>query len=75
MSTLVVFRNNISHARFFEARSQLAALKVGLCIVGTLVATAPVDTPEALEAKIQRLDQNFQVITSAAREREYRARN
>ena len=34
--TLVVFRNNISHSRYFEARALLSSIKAGACVTATL---------------------------------------
>ena len=49
VSTLVAFRNYISHSRYFEARTLLSAVKNGLCLVATLVVSC---SPDAIEEHV-----------------------
>ena len=44
VSTLVVFRNNVSHGRYFEARSLLSAVKTGLCLAATSLVSCSSDS-------------------------------
>ncbi len=54
MATLVVFRNNISHARYNEARAHLSVVKNGIRSVLSIVSGCGVNVNEGERAVVFR---------------------
>ena len=56
VSTLVVFRNNISHARYNEARGHLALMKNALRTTAAIVISSGVGVKDGPRAETYKLE-------------------
>jgi predicted membrane chloride channel (bestrophin family) len=70
IGTLVVFRNNISHGRYNEARAHLATMKNGLRTAAVIVLTTGINVKEgprfeAYKAEAKEIIKQLQVRRAA----------